>query len=91
MSLEVISPKFGNSAFYREAQLLTSKISFYETAKHKGTVPNTLELIKAGGFQGRVQIAFLELHCGFSTSQNRKHLLVLVLEKTILKSVLKLT
>lgn len=54
-------------------------------------VPNALDLIKAGGFQGRVQIAFLELHFGFSTSQNRKHLLVMVLEKIILKSAPNLT
>lgn len=46
-------------------------------------VPNTLDLIKTRGFQGRVQITFLELRCGISASQNRKKLLVVVSEKII--------
>lgn len=54
-------------------------------------VPNALDLIKVRGFQGRVQIAFLELRCGFSIPHNRKHLLVVVLEKITLKSGPNLT
>lgn len=54
-------------------------------------VPNALDLIRAIGFQGRVQITFLELLWGFFTLQNKKHLLVVVLEKITLKSGLSLT
>lgn len=54
-------------------------------------VTRALDLIKTSGFQGRVQIAFLELRCSFSTSQNMKHLLVVVLENIILKSGPNLT
>lgn len=54
-------------------------------------VPNALDLIRDRGFQGRVQITFLELLCGFFTLENKKHLLVVVLEKIILKSDLSLT
>lgn len=54
-------------------------------------VPNALDLIRARGFQGRVQITFLELLCDFFTLQNKKHLLVVVLEKIRLKSGLSLT
>lgn len=54
-------------------------------------VPNALDLIKTSGFLGRVQITFLELCCGFSTSLNRKHPLIVMLEKIILKPGSNLT
>lgn len=49
-------------------------------------VPNTLDLIKNRGMQVRVQISFPEIHCGISTSQNRKLLLAVMLEKFKSKS-----
>lgn len=49
-------------------------------------VPNSMDLIKNRGMQVRVQISFLEIHCGISTLQNRKLLLIVMVEKIISKS-----
>lgn len=49
-------------------------------------VPNSMDLIKNRGMQVRVQISFPEIHCGISTLQNRKLLLIVMVEKIISKS-----